>query len=102
MAKRSGERTGVIAAAEMRRSKSRLCMIRLRGEICGGERAALGKIFLRELPCRAEGDDRILLGNKFHGQVTRIIQLAEFAEDVGVIDFTGSGLVSARNVRYMH
>src|SRR6202011_4072150 len=48
---------------------------------------------------RAKRGYRISRGNEFHSHVVRVIQLADFAENVRVIDFPGAGFVTAWNVR---
>src|ERR1700733_2886697 len=45
-----------------------------------------------------QGGDFIACGQKFHGYGVTVVQLDEFAEDVGVVDFAGAGLVAAGNV----
>jgi hypothetical protein len=44
--------------------------------------------------CRTECRDRIAGGVKLHGDSVLIVQFGKLAIDVGVIDFTGAGLVA--------
>src|SRR5438034_5344754 len=41
----------------------------------------------------------IAQGMEFHGDIAGITQFGELAENVGIVDFTGAGVVAAGNVR---
>src|SRR5271157_118338 len=65
-------------------------------------RLAFRATLFGKFPRGTQRSNYVTSGNKFHGDVSGIAELAEFPVDIREIDFAGARLVAPGNIRDMH